>query len=116
MAASTSKGERKATALLPSILAQEGSTSLLTTWKMVEQCFSIKKKGKGKAKEPEPSTTMDEQLTHLLQCLHEARVQEDIGADVLKNLVMLLALFQDLNELDVIWSQRDEAQLDLFRF
>ncbi|KAG5338555.1 hypothetical protein C0989_007059 [Termitomyces sp. Mn162] len=67
---------------------------------MVEGCFSVKEKGKGKVKEPEPLTTADEQLAHLLQWLHKARVPEDIGADVLDNPVVqivmrnvLLALF-----------------------
>ncbi|KAG5727754.1 hypothetical protein E4T56_gene20812 [Termitomyces sp. T112] len=63
---------------------------------MIEQCFSAKKKDKGKAKELEPLTAMDEQLTHLLQWLHKARVPEDIDADVLNNPV------------------RDEACTDLF--
>ncbi|KAG5352724.1 hypothetical protein C0989_000769 [Termitomyces sp. Mn162] len=75
--ASTSKGKGEATAMSPPTSAQEGSTPLSTAWKMVEQCFSTKKKGKSKAKEPEPSTAADEQIAHLLQWLHEGRVPED---------------------------------------
>ncbi|KNZ74943.1 hypothetical protein J132_05844 [Termitomyces sp. J132] len=52
---------------------------------MVEQHFSTKEKGKGKAKGPEPSIAMDEQIAHLLQQLHEARVPENIRANVLNN-------------------------------
>ncbi|KAG5336991.1 hypothetical protein C0989_011294, partial [Termitomyces sp. Mn162] len=66
MAASTSKGKGKATALSPPMLAQESSTSLSTAWKMVEQHFSAKEKGKSKAKETDPSTVTDGQLAHLL--------------------------------------------------
>ncbi|KAG5353041.1 hypothetical protein C0989_010847 [Termitomyces sp. Mn162] len=69
---------------------------------MVEQYFSVKEKIKGKAKEPEPSTAMDEQLAHLLQQLHKARVPENIGADVFDNSVVQLALAQVLNELDIV--------------
>ncbi|KAG5349614.1 hypothetical protein C0989_002743 [Termitomyces sp. Mn162] len=69
---------------------------------MVEQCFSVKEKGKGKAKEPEPSTAADEQLALLFQQLHKAGVPEDVGADVLKNSVVQLALAQVLNELDIV--------------
>ncbi|KAG5352819.1 hypothetical protein C0989_000270, partial [Termitomyces sp. Mn162] len=76
MVASTSKEKGKATAMAPPIPAQGSSTPLLTTWKMVKQHFFAKEKGKGKAKEPEPLTTTDEQLTQLLQWLHEARVPE----------------------------------------
>ncbi|KAG5338732.1 hypothetical protein C0989_006396 [Termitomyces sp. Mn162] len=82
--------------------------------KTVEQCFSAKEKGKGKAKEPKPSTAIDEQIAHLLQQLHEARVLEDVGADILDNPVVQLALSQVLSELDIICNQRDEAQMDLF--
>ncbi|KNZ74059.1 hypothetical protein J132_08318 [Termitomyces sp. J132] len=90
-------------------LVQGSSTPLLTAWKMVKQHFSAKKKGKSKAKELEPLTATDEQLTHLLQWLHEAGVLENIGADVLNNPVVQLALSQVLNELDVVPNQRDEA-------
>ncbi|KNZ80343.1 hypothetical protein J132_06324 [Termitomyces sp. J132] len=68
---------------------------------MIKQCFPAKKKGKGKAKEPEPLTAMDEQIAHLLQWLHESRVPEDVGADILDNPVVQLALAQVLNELNV---------------
>ncbi|KAG5351406.1 hypothetical protein C0989_006577 [Termitomyces sp. Mn162] len=53
-ATSTSKGKGKVTATLLFTLAQESSTPLSTAWKMIEQCFSAKKKDKGKAKEPKP--------------------------------------------------------------
>ncbi|KAG5341914.1 hypothetical protein C0989_007075 [Termitomyces sp. Mn162] len=115
IATSASKGKRKATVLSPSILAQKGNTSSLTAWKTVKQHFSAKEKDKGKAKEPEPSTTADKQIPHLLWCLHDARVPEDIGSDVVKKSVMQLALSQILNKLDVVCNQMDEAQLDLFR-
>ncbi|KAG5333137.1 hypothetical protein C0989_006257 [Termitomyces sp. Mn162] len=105
-ATSTSKGKGKVTVTLPSALAQRSSTPLLTAWKTVKQCFSAKEKGKGKAKEPEPLTAMDKQIAHLLQWLHKARVLEDIGADVLKNPVMQLALSQVLNELDIVQNQK----------
>ncbi|KAG5335209.1 hypothetical protein C0989_001860 [Termitomyces sp. Mn162] len=82
--------------------------------KTVKQCFSTKVKGKCKAKEPEPLTATDEQLAHLLQWLHKARVLEDISADILNNPVVQLALSQVLNELDVVQNQRDEAHADLF--
>ncbi|KAG5338968.1 hypothetical protein C0989_005467 [Termitomyces sp. Mn162] len=62
---------------------------------MVEQCFSAKEKGKDKAKEPKPSTAMDEQVAHLLQWLHEARVPEDVGADVLNNFRVLPVPYDD---------------------
>ncbi|KNZ78011.1 hypothetical protein J132_02654 [Termitomyces sp. J132] len=71
---------------------------------MVKQHFSAKEKGKGKAKEPTPSMKADEQITHLLQQLHNAGVSEDIEADILKDLVVQLALSQVLNELEVIWN------------
>ncbi|KAG5350012.1 hypothetical protein C0989_000718 [Termitomyces sp. Mn162] len=100
----TSKEKGKATATLPPTLEQ----------KMIKQCFPAKKKGKGKAKEPEPLTAMDEQIAHLLQWLHEARVPEDVGADILDNPVVQLALAQVLNELNVVQNQRDEAHVDLF--
>ncbi|KAG5351660.1 hypothetical protein J132_03425 [Termitomyces sp. J132] len=64
---------------------------------MVEQHFSAKEKSKSKAKEPEPSTAADEQIAHLLQQLHEARVLEDVRADVLNNSMV-----------------QDKAQTDLF--
>ncbi|KAG5348986.1 hypothetical protein C0989_006692 [Termitomyces sp. Mn162] len=98
----TNKGKGKVTATLPSTLIQGSSTPLLTAWKMVEQCFSEKEKGKGKAKEPEPSTAADEQIAHLLQQLHEARVLEDIRADILNNSVVQLAPSQVLNKLDIV--------------
>ncbi|KNZ76630.1 hypothetical protein J132_09375 [Termitomyces sp. J132] len=101
MAASASKGKGKATASLPLTPAQGSGTLLLTAWKTVEQCFSAKEKGKGKAKEPEPSTVADEQLAHLFQWLHEARVPEDIGADILNNPVVQLTLSQVLDKLDI---------------
>ncbi|KAG5352396.1 hypothetical protein C0989_002485 [Termitomyces sp. Mn162] len=84
----TSKGKGKATAMLLPTLAQGSSTLLLTAWKTVKQCFSVKEKGKGKVKEPEPSTAMHEQLAHLLQWLHKAGVPEDVGADILNNPVV----------------------------
>ncbi|KNZ81368.1 hypothetical protein J132_01061 [Termitomyces sp. J132] len=90
------------------------STSKEKGKKTVEQCFSAKEKGKGKVKEPEPLTAIDEQLAHLLQQLHKAGVPEDIGADILNNSVVQLALSQVLNELDVVQNQRDEACMDLF--
>ncbi|KAG5338614.1 hypothetical protein C0989_006813 [Termitomyces sp. Mn162] len=62
---------------------------------MVKQCFSAKEKGMGKVKEPEPLTAMSEQITHLLQQLHEAGVPEDVSANILNN-------------------PRDEAHADLF--
>ncbi|KAG5339021.1 hypothetical protein C0989_005410 [Termitomyces sp. Mn162] len=114
MVALTSKGKGKVTAMLPSTPAQRGSTPPSTTWKMVKQCFSAKEKSKGKVKEPESLTTVDEQITHLLQWLHEARVPEDVSANVLNNPVVQLALSQVLNELDVVQNQRDEAHVDLF--
>ncbi|KAG5341541.1 hypothetical protein C0989_009614 [Termitomyces sp. Mn162] len=86
------KGKGKATVMLPSILAKESDSSLLTNWKMVKQHFSTKKKSKGKAKEPKLSTSVDEQSTQLLQQLHNARVPEDVGADILENPVVQLAL------------------------
>ncbi|KAG5716193.1 hypothetical protein E4T56_gene10758 [Termitomyces sp. T112] len=89
VAASTNKEKGKATAMLPPILAQGSSTPLLIIWKTVEQCFSAKERSKGKAKEPKPSTAVDEQIAHLFQYLHEARVPEDIGADVLDNITDL---------------------------
>ncbi|KAG5351550.1 hypothetical protein C0989_005991 [Termitomyces sp. Mn162] len=46
--------------------------------------------------------------------LYKARVLEDVGADILENSVVQLALAQVLNELDVVQNQRDEAQVDLF--
>ncbi|KAG5336989.1 hypothetical protein C0989_011292 [Termitomyces sp. Mn162] len=90
------------------------STPLLTARKTVKQHFSAKEKGKDKAKEPELSTAMDEQLAHLLQWLHKARVLEDVSAEILNNPVVQLALSQVLNELDVVQNQRDEACMDLF--
>ncbi|KAG5352828.1 hypothetical protein C0989_000279 [Termitomyces sp. Mn162] len=101
-AALTSEGKEKMTAMLPPALAQGSSTPLLIAWKMVEQHFSTKEKGKGKAKGPEPSIAMDEQIAHLLQQLHEARVPENIRADVLNNPVMQLALAQVLNEFETV--------------
>ncbi|KNZ75058.1 hypothetical protein J132_05138 [Termitomyces sp. J132] len=85
----------------PAALAQGSSTLLLTAWKIVEQCFSAKEKGKSKAKEPKPSTATDEQIAHLLQQLHKAKVPKNIGADIFNNPIVQLALAQVLNELDV---------------
>ncbi|KAG5348998.1 hypothetical protein C0989_006642 [Termitomyces sp. Mn162] len=101
-AASTSKEKGKATAMLLATPAQGSSTSSLTACKTIKQCFSVKEKGKGKAKELKPSTIMDEQIALLLQQLHKAGVPEDIGADILKNPVVQLALAQVLNELDIV--------------
>ncbi|KNZ74178.1 hypothetical protein J132_07612 [Termitomyces sp. J132] len=113
-AALTSKGKGKVTLTLLPALAQKSSTPLLTTWKTVKQCFSAKEKGKSKAKEAEPLTATDEQLAYLLQQLYKARVPKDIGADILNNPVVQLALSQVLNELNVVQNQRDEAHADLF--
>ncbi|KAG5335701.1 hypothetical protein C0989_000613 [Termitomyces sp. Mn162] len=114
VAALTNKRKGKATAMLHPTLAQGSSTPLLTTWKMVKQHFSAKEKGKGKAKEPKPSIATDEQIAHLLQQLHKAGVPEDVGADVLNNSIVQLALAQVLNKLDVVCNQRDKTQTDLF--
>ncbi|KAG5351151.1 hypothetical protein C0989_007721 [Termitomyces sp. Mn162] len=82
--------------------------------KTVEQPFSAKEKVKGKAQKPKPSTSVDGQSTHLLQWLHDAEVPENVGADVLENPIMQLALAQVLNKLYVARNQRDKAHSDLF--
>ncbi|KAG5335749.1 hypothetical protein C0989_000472 [Termitomyces sp. Mn162] len=114
LSSALSKGKGRATATLLPTLAQESSTPPLTTWKTDEQHFSAKEKGRSKAKEPEPLTAIDKQIAHLLQWLHEARVPEDVGANILENPVVQLALAQVLSELDVVQNQRDEAHADLF--
>ncbi|KAG5349454.1 hypothetical protein C0989_003849, partial [Termitomyces sp. Mn162] len=73
------------------------------------QHFFAKEKGKGKAKEPKPSTAADEQIAHLLQQLHTARVPKDIGANLLNNPVVQSALSQVMNKLDIACNQRDKA-------
>ncbi|KAG5352027.1 hypothetical protein C0989_004170 [Termitomyces sp. Mn162] len=50
----------------------------------------------------------------LLQQLHKAGVPENVGADILKNPVVQLALVQVLNELDIVQNQGDKAWVDLF--
>ncbi|KAG5735102.1 hypothetical protein E4T56_gene20496 [Termitomyces sp. T112] len=114
LATLTNKGKGKMTAMLPSTPAQGSSTPSSTAWKMVKQCFCAKEKGKSKAKEPEPSTTIDEQIVHLLWWLYEAGVPVDIRADILDNHIVQLTISQVLNKFDIVCNQRDEAQTDLF--
>ncbi|KAG6889318.1 hypothetical protein C0995_001974, partial [Termitomyces sp. Mi166 len=73
-------------------------------------------KGKSKEKEQEQelSAAADKQLAILLQCLHDARVLQEVDAGVLKNPVMQLAFTQVLNELNTMCQQKDEACADLF--
>ncbi|KAG5338616.1 hypothetical protein C0989_006815 [Termitomyces sp. Mn162] len=56
----------------------------------------------------------DKQIFHLLQQLHNARVPEDVGADILEYPIVQLAVAQFLNELNLVRTQKDEAHLDLF--
>ena len=47
-----------------------------------------KSKEKEKAREPSQSIESDKQMACLLQCLHNAGVPENIGLDVLQDLVV----------------------------
>ncbi|KAG5335693.1 hypothetical protein C0989_000706 [Termitomyces sp. Mn162] len=109
------KEKEKATELPPKPVKGDEFSLLLTKWRMVKHHLSAKKKGMGKVKELEPSTLANEQLTQLLEQLHNARVLEDIGVDVLENPVVQLALTQVLNQFDTVRSQRDKACSDLFQ-
>ena len=51
----------------------------------------------------------------LLQCLNNTGVLEDVGPDVLQDLIVQIAFNQVLNELDVVTTQRDEACKDLYQ-
>lgn len=57
----------------------------------------------------------DKQLAHLLQQLHNAGVPEDIGIDILKSLMVQIALKQVLNELDLVKQQHNEAWKDFYK-
>ena len=60
-------------------------------------------------------TKSDKQMAHLLQCLHNAGVPEDIGLDVLQDPVVQIVFNQVLNELDIVTTQRNEACKDLYQ-
>ena len=73
-----------------------------------------KRKGKKKAQEPSPDVESNKQLAHLLQCLHDAGVLDDIGTDILQDPVVQIAFNQVLSELDIVTTQQDEAHKDLY--
>ncbi|KAG6899666.1 hypothetical protein C0995_005258 [Termitomyces sp. Mi166 len=71
--------------------------------------WSAKKKGKGKAKDPKPSAMADEEVTSLLQHLHNAGVPEEVHDELLDSQLVQLAFIQLLDELDTTCQQHDKA-------
>ena len=73
-----------------------------------------KSKGKEKAREPSLNVESNKQLAHLLQCLHNAGVPEDVRINILQDLVVQIAFNQVLYELDIVTMQCNEACKNLY--
>ncbi|KAG6916165.1 hypothetical protein DXG01_008179 [Tephrocybe rancida] len=81
------------------------------------ECLTVPTdKGKGKAKEVVTSSSEDEQVAVLLQCMYNVGVPEHVTAAVLSEPLVQLAVAHLLDELELAHHQRDDAQSQLFQF
>ncbi|KAG6905147.1 hypothetical protein DXG01_004548 [Tephrocybe rancida] len=82
----------------------------------VERPTAPTDKGKGKAKEIVTSSSEDEQVVVLLQCMYNAGVPEHVTAAVLSEPLVQLAVAHLLDELELAHCQCDDARSHLFQF
>ena len=75
----------------------------------VSDTSKSKEKGKEKAWEPSSNMESDGQLVHLLQCLHNVGVLENIEISILEDLIV-----QVLNKYEIVKQQCDEAYKGLY--
>ena len=62
----------------------------------------LRAKGKKKAEEPSQLNESNEQMTCLLQHLHNVGVLEDVGTNILQDSIVQIAFTQVLNKLDIV--------------